>query len=118
MLTQQREVQDRLEQSGWQRVEPPDGTLDWWADEVWLLRSAWSPQECQVFLTFVVDPQWSGPRSKGQGVWAVIASINKPDPHGAVCLTLGHGWQERLSAFLTDLARLRHSWQEAVQSAV
>lgn len=118
MLTQQREIQDKLEQFGWRRVAPPDYTLDWWADEVWLLRSMWSPQEYQIFLTFVVDPQWSGPRAKGQGVRAVAASTGQLEPRGAVRLILGRGWKERLPAFFADLARLRQLWQEAPQPAV
>jgi hypothetical protein len=115
MTTQQKRLFRELEVHGWRKLEEEaeDRTRDWWADEVWELESIWSPRSCRVYLTFVVDPQWEGPRAKGQGVWAVSASRTGPMQWSPVQLPLGRGWERELTAFLTGLARLRAEGPEA-----
>ena len=76
MRTQQLKLLSQLEPHGWTKLEDRETrTLDWWADEIWVLASLWRPQECRVYLTFVVDPQWEGPRAPGEGVWCVTAAL-------------------------------------------
>jgi hypothetical protein len=67
-----------LERSGWERTQVLVEDLDWWADEIWELTSRWSPVSSRVFVTMLVDPQWEGPRRKGQGVWAAGYSMSFP----------------------------------------
>ncbi len=107
MVTQQNGVREQLEKHGWEIVKITDINLEWWADEVWLLKSTWSPHGCLVFLTFVVDPQWDGPRKKGQGIWAVTAALEEPQQWSDVTLSLGRGWEKQLPEFFTALSKLR-----------
>jgi hypothetical protein len=113
MLTQQRKIEERLGDYGWEVVHKETDTGEWWADEIWTLRSFWKPQGCVIRLAFLVDPQWSGPRKKGQGVWAVNASAEKPERMAETTLSLGRGWEKDLPEFLSRLADLRrHSLLE------
>ncbi|HEY0913469.1 MAG TPA: hypothetical protein VGE22_01245 [Solimonas sp.] len=75
---------DHLEIEGWDVLHVQDGELDWWADEIWELISRWSPQGVRAFLTFLVDPQWEGPRPKGSAVWAIgLCGRHPEDRHEA-----------------------------------
>ena len=67
-----------LERSGWERTLLHAEDLEWWADEIWEVRSRWSPFGTVAFVTLLVDPQWEGPRRKGQGVWGVGCSTAFP----------------------------------------
>jgi hypothetical protein len=69
---------DILDGEGWDinRVHVAD--LDWWADEIWELRSRRSPEGVSAFITFIVDPQHEGLRSKGQAVWGVGVCATMP----------------------------------------
>src|SRR5688500_8391653 len=56
------ELLNQLPKFGWsvERIEDADTewpALEWWQDEVWILKSVWSPQDSRVYLTFLVDPQ-------------------------------------------------------------
>lgn len=107
MFTQQRKIEDRLGGYGWAVVHKETETGEWWADEIWTLRSVWAPQDCVIRLAFLVDPQWSGPRKKGQGVWAVNAYMDEPDRMAKPVLSLGRGWEKALPEFLGRLADYR-----------
>jgi hypothetical protein len=114
MTPQQTELLHRLREAGWELAGAED--LDqWWADEVWRMRSVWSPQTAQFFLTFLVDPQLDLHRKRkpGEGVWAVLASGSLPagrqGSEGEITFSLGHGWAERLADFVTSLAAFRHA---------
>lgn len=75
---------DHLEVNGWDVVRVKHNDLDWWADEIWELASRWTPQGTPAFLTFLVDPQWEGPRPKSSAVWAIGACTRAPtDRHEA-----------------------------------
>jgi hypothetical protein len=60
----------RLDANGWcvDAVVARDD-LDWWAAEVWRLKSSWSPQAFTLFLTWLVDPM-NEPRA-----WRAVASL-------------------------------------------
>ena len=114
MTPQQTELLHRLREAGWEMAGTED--LDqWWADEVWRVRSVWSPQSAQFFLTFLVDPQLDLHRERkpGEGVWAVLASDSLParwqGSEGQVTFALGHGWSERLKDFVVSLSAFRHA---------
>ena len=55
--------------------------LEWWADEVWKLKSTWSPEGVVVYLTFLVDPQHEGNRKKERlyGVLVVQKHLHYPE---------------------------------------
>lgn len=106
MLTQQRGIQDELAEYGWEIVEKYDSNIEWWADEVWLLKSKQHSPDHLIHVTFVVDPQWDGPRNKGQGLYTVTASLDTPQQWSDVAMSLGRGWQKELPQFLASLSNL------------
>ena len=78
MKTPQQKLRDYLEVDGWDIASARETDLEWWADEIWELRSRWSPEGAKAFVTFLVDPQHEGLRKKGQNVWGVGASAGLP----------------------------------------
>ena len=112
MHTQQKELQNRLYENGWELAQKETDCLDWWADEVWVLQSIWAPRDCTVYLTFLVDPMEPIERKKGEGVWAVSASLKEPVKDSRLLLTLGRGWEKRTSEFFRSIASLREQWEE------
>jgi hypothetical protein len=112
MTTRQHAIRDRLDEFGWELAAHDD--IDaWWADDMWRLRSTWSPQGSEVYLTFLVDPQADIHRRKpGENVWAVKASATRPTreqkAEGDYVLDFGHGWRERLPELFSHLARMRN----------
>ena len=110
MQFQQTELLHLLPEYGW-RLADIEENLAWWADEMWLLESVWSPAGCHACLTFLVDPQFEGNRKKGEAVWAVKASKLKPvSSHKGehdVLLSLGRGWRNDLPVFFDQMNELR-----------
>ena len=115
MVTQRAVLLEHLPRFGWELVAVQDADLDWWADEVWVLESSWSPAGCRVYLTFLIDLMADRERKKGQQVWAVGASFEWPTDPGLIkdrpMLYLGHHWREQLPGFLNELSELRHQLQ-------
>lgn len=112
MKAQKAEIESRLAKHGWDIVEVEDQALEWWADEIWRLESAWSPAGARAYVTFLIDPQSSNRnRKKGQDVWAVKASPDRPvdwlTGAGEYTLSLGQGWKEELAGFFEQLAMMR-----------
>lgn len=108
MLAQRVEILDQLAKHGWDAVPVERHELEWWADEMWLLTSNWSPVGSTAYLTFMVDPMYGAPdRKKGESVWAALASIEKPDGRmpsaDSFELSLNQGWKERLPGLLKHL---------------
>lgn len=114
MDTQRTEILNQLSSRGWRVTSINDSQLEWWADEMWLLESLWSPVGCHAYVTFLVDPQspHSQTRKKGEAVWAVMASLMKPANWQSsgenFTLTLGQAWQNRLPDFFEHLDGLRN----------
>jgi hypothetical protein len=119
MFTQREELAKQLPENGWQVLAVEDSGLEWWADEIWLIESLWSPKGFRLYLTFLVDPIADGQRAKGQNVWAVGTSIGRPvdrgNAQGKPLLSLGHGWRAHLAEFFACLAALRdHAGENAL----
>ena len=55
MTTQQQGLLDALTEAGWE-LAASEQLHEWWADDVWRMRSVWSPQGREFYLTFLVDP--------------------------------------------------------------
>ena len=110
MQAQRTELLKQLPEHGW-RVSGAEENLEWWADEMWLLESVWSPVGCRAYVTFLVDPLFDWERKKGEAVWAVMASPGRPESRlqveGEFTLSLGQGWKNRLPAFFAHLSGLR-----------
>lgn len=111
METQRTELLNQLPSYGWSVVGIEEEYLEWWADEMWSIESAWSPVGCRAYLTFLVDPQSSSSRKKGEAVWAVKASRVKPGKwlpgEDEFVLDIGRGWKEELPDFLHKLSVFR-----------
>ena len=112
MKAQRAEIESRLAELGWNIVEVEDQNLEWWADEIWGLESVWSPVGARAYVTFLIDPQSSTRgRKKGQDVWAVKASPDRPvdwlTGAGEYTLSLGRGWKEESANFFEHLAIVR-----------
>ncbi|MBV9928581.1 MAG: hypothetical protein JOZ96_26430 [Acidobacteria bacterium] len=113
MFTQREELARRLPENGWRVAAVEESGLEWWADEIWLIESVWSPGGLRLHLTFLVDPSAGSRRAKGQRVWAVGTSAVRPADRGSAegkpLLPLGHGWRTRLPEFFTGLSGLREA---------
>jgi hypothetical protein len=112
MTTQQKGLLNALAVAGWE-LAGTEEIHEWWADDVWLMRSISSPQSAQFYLTFLVDPQAEPHRrrQKGESIWAVKASAALPtrwqDSDAELTFSLGHGWTERLNGFVSHVSRFR-----------
>jgi hypothetical protein len=119
MLAQRTELLSQLSNHGW-HVSGSEENLEWWADEMLLLVSDWTPVGSRAYVTFLVDPQFDGQRKKGEAVWAVMASPNKPmnwlQVEGEFTLSLGQGWKKGLSDFFAHLSKLRSQSKEALSA--
>ena len=114
MKTQKAELVRRLPRHGWDITHVEEDGLDWWADEMWLLESVWSPVGTKAYVTFLYDPflnNYGGIEKRH--VWAVMASAEKPaDWHhseyeeGYFTMFL-KGWEKELPDFFAFLKRLR-----------
>ena len=114
MSAQRDEIHSQLAGHGWAASRLEDHELEWWADEIWLLESLWSPQGARAYLTFLVHPlDYTHDRRRGERVWAVGASARKPTDRLAAGaefeLSLSAGWRERLPALFDFLSAVRNS---------
>lgn len=116
MQTQRTELLNQLPEHGW-RVAGVEENLEWWANEMWLLESVWSPVGRRAYITFLVAPDapilpYDKTCKKIETVWAVMASPEKPSGRLSVenqfTLSLGQGWEKELPAFFEHLSVLRN----------
>jgi hypothetical protein len=109
-ITAQRgtELNARLWEAGWEISERRDTGLEWWAAEMWILASVWTPKGKAAYLTFLTDPQYEtcGPR-----VWAIGLAEHLPhsraDAGAFGTFTVRHCWQGELASLIECLAALR-----------
>src|SRR5207249_1648164 len=112
MTTQQQGLLEALTAAGWEQAGTEE-LHEWWAVEGWFMGSVWSPRGSQFYLTFLVDPQTDlhRRRERGESVWAAKASASLPtrwqESDDDVTFSLGHGWAEKLSGFVSDVSRFR-----------
>jgi hypothetical protein len=72
-------ILSELQKHDWELSETIDKDLEWWADEQWYIKSVREHWGLEIYITFLVDPQWSGSRKKGQAIWAIMASSKLPN---------------------------------------
>jgi hypothetical protein len=109
MPTQHRQIEEMLERAGWRVAERHVGP-EWWLDEVWVLKSVWSPVGTRAFVSFLVHPMVPAPRAKGEGVWAVCVSTEGPavTPMGVNSVPLRPNWEaSRREKVLEQIRSLR-----------
>jgi len=104
-------MSDFLEVDGWQVEQIFEEGLEWWADEIWEIKSTWSPHGSSAYLTFLVDPQHEGNRKKGQSVWGIGASKvfprSREEAEGVGIVTLNSKFKENIMEFSLELETLR-----------
>lgn len=96
---------------GWELEGVEEEDLEWWADEIWKLRSVWPPTEARAYITFLVDPQWEGNRRKGQGVWGMGGCISYPrkrlEAESLVTMSYHHQPKAEFERFLEHFDAVR-----------
>jgi hypothetical protein len=111
VITQRDEILAELARRGWRATSLDGHALDWWADEMWLLESEWSPRGREAYLIFLVDPM-ADPhvRKKGEQVWAAAVTARKPlermEASSGFVVSL-KGWEEDLPGMFEYLSALR-----------
>jgi hypothetical protein len=105
-----------ITESGW-RVEAIEESDSWRVRIIWHLKSVWSPQECDAYLLFLVDPMDDSPSPK---ICAVTASASRSPESGESknqdILYFGKGWPRELNTFARQLNFFRTT-SEALQMA-
>ncbi len=113
MNAQRDQILEQLAKHGWDALPvEEDYEREWWADEMWLLISNWSPVGSTAYLTFMVHPIFYSPdRKKGYGVFGAMVSVEKPGRQpleASFEINLNQGWRERLPELLEHLSDWRN----------
>ena len=102
---------DLLTSAGWIVEYREVSDLEWWADEIWRIRSIWHPTDFSLYLTFLVDRSHDGNRAKDQAVRSLGASISRPSmPTAEVMLVevyIKPKFESRIKQFIEDIGKLR-----------
>jgi hypothetical protein len=107
MDAKQRQLEAALQQHGWRVVDRRDKDLGWWADSVWVVESDWSPRGKRIYMTFLVDPMWEGPRRPGEGVWAMSVSPTVPRSREEGRQIALKRWDDQIQTFIAEMATFR-----------
>lgn len=74
MSTYKQQLLDRLVDDGWEHTESIE-IDEWWAEACWRLRSTKQHWGLELFITFLVDPQWDGAHTgEKPPIWAIVAT--------------------------------------------
>ncbi|HSK73427.1 MAG TPA: hypothetical protein VK892_17145 [Pyrinomonadaceae bacterium] len=105
MEFQKQTIREKLIENGWKIAELEKVELGWWASEMWLLESTWSPVGKMAFVTFLPEPE------NMEYVWEIMASGKKPDnrfgDQNSFTLSLKR-WEKELPEFMGFLSDLRN----------
>lgn len=71
------QLEEKLNEFGWQ-VNKIDTSGEWWDDEHWLVEHQYD-RNLQLYVCFIVDPQFETPRKKGQGIYCIKACEKFPE---------------------------------------
>ena len=69
-------IEHELNKKDWEIVLI-DTSGEWWDDEHWKVQFKFDQNIC-FYICFIVDPQFDGPRKKGQGINEIKASTVFP----------------------------------------
>lgn len=108
MEFQKQIIFEKLTENGWKVTKLEKYELDWWASEMWLLESIWSPIGKTAFVTFLLEPE------NMSYVWFIMASDEKPlNQFGNFTLSL-KGWEKELPEFMKFLSDIRNQQNQNV----
>ena len=116
MLAQRNQLEQALPGQGWRilrRVSTPDS---WWLEEAWLVESTWSPVGSCACISFVIDPEATSQRSRGEKILTIAVTKELPawQPPWDAQVFLRPGWERResLQEVLGLLANLRDAQRD------
>ena len=105
-----------LYKTGWEQLIVTTEIDEWFIDEQWKIRSIHENWGMEVYITFMVDPQWEGLRKKGQGVDNIIASLDSPHYFSKANNKICELWmskrkfQDKLDEFLGAINNFKKSF--------
>jgi len=104
---QRQTIREKLIENGWKITELEKGELDWWASEMWLIESVWSPIGATAYITFLFEPM------DAKEVWDIAASRkkleNRRDTANSFYLNIkSSGWKKSLPEFMKSISELRN----------
>lgn len=107
MEFQRQTIREKLIEKGWKITELEKVELDWWASEMWLIESVWSPIGKTAYITFLFEP------SEAEEVWDIVASSEKFEYRGdrkkSFFLNIKtSGWKKDLPEFIKYLSEIRN----------
>ena len=113
MKSYQQILEDYFEVEGWENIDTYDIDHEWWSDEIWKLKSKWSPKGANAYLTLLIDPQCNhNKRKKGQEVWAAGISLNEPktkeEAESNGVIIFDSSFKRDIEVFLEKLDALRY----------
>lgn len=104
MKTPHQKIEDYIAVEGWDIEEVLSTDLEWWADEIWKLKSRWLPEGKTAFITFLVDSMHEGNRKKGRSVWGIGNCADFPntleDAQSNGCISLKSGIKNDIEEFI------------------
>lgn len=115
MKTYAQRMEDYLAVNGWDVYSRFTDHLEWWADEIWQLKSRWSPSSAEAHLIFLVDPlevSSGANRLKGQHVWGIACCKDYPndrlEAESLAVIALNKQFKAEMDNFLLRLESLRY----------
>jgi len=111
-------LRERLDRAGWELLLIDPEGIDWWAGELWHIRSIRQAWGLELVLSFLVDPMEESGRSKPR-IWAISATPNVPSDRlgagqGVALLPMSKGhFETRLEEFVEALQAYRNPRQHA-----
>jgi len=112
-MTYKAQLLAALISNGWELVQTETQHPEWWCDQYWVVRSVREMWGMELFIFFLVDPQWEGPRKSGQGVWEIAATAQMPSDwleaaRGIATIPMSkRRWDHKLATFISELTDYR-----------
>ena len=106
------ELLRKLSVSDWDLVAR-DHDTEWWAEEIWTIKSQRQAWGLEIYIYFLVDPQYDG-NDKSSAVWQVTADLDKPlqhryAPEGFSSLYLRKGsFKKNIEEFVKEVNHVRY----------
>jgi hypothetical protein len=104
---------DHLECYGLDISKLDNLSVEWWADEIWELKSHWSPNKFVGYITALVAPMHDGHRKNGQAVWAYGLSKNRPqsidDAQSLGVVPVGKPFKNDIGEFIDSVIELKNA---------
>jgi len=114
MATYKQLLLERLAEDGWEQTESLE-IDEWWAEACWRVRSTKQQWGLELFITFLIDPQWDGAHTgEKPPVWAIVATEQLPetrtptDEVALLSMSKRH-FETKLEEFARELATYRNA---------